>query len=256
MLCLHGEPVGTSTTVNGTFWFCKQPSTCHLLCSEDNAFLYDKAVKEFLATNQPRPMCCSVEDVNPKQFDDSVAYERNYAKMKVVTDMEKASFGRPFFVCSKENGCKYFEWGDERIIAKPLCKHGKPSKLLKVKKEGPNKDRNFFCCREPRETSCKFFKWVNISYPIEDPLEPGCMVLFSNPPSYKYTVKKTGAMFTSGEKDRKKAYDEFLRGGAISLEGGLFSLVEKRKADVPVTSGKRKPLAGLNKSNSQTVDDN
>ena len=63
-------------------------------------------------------------------------------------------------------------------------------------------------------------------------------------------------MFTSGEKDRKKAYDEFLRGGAISLEGGLFSLVEKRKADVPVTSGKRKPLAGLNKSNSQTVDDN
>ena len=135
MLCLHGEPVGTSTTVNGTFWFCKQPSTCHLLCSEDNAFLYDKAVKEFLATNQPRPMCCSVEDVNSKQFDDSVAYERNYAKMKVVTDMEKASFGRPFFVCSKENGCKYFEWGDERIIAKPLCKHGKPSKLLKVKKK-------------------------------------------------------------------------------------------------------------------------
>ena len=35
--------------------------------------------------------------------------------------------------------------------------------------------------------------------------------LFSNPPSYKYTVKKTGEMFTSTEKDRKKAYADFLR---------------------------------------------
>ena len=213
MICLHGEPVGTSTTENGTFWFCKQPSSCHFLCSEDQTLLYDKAVKEFLATKQPRPVCCRVEGADPKQAPDGSALcERNYAKMKVVTDMGKASFGRPFFVCSKENnGCKYFAWGDERIIEKPLCKHGKPCRLQKVKKEGPNKDRNFLCCGEPKEKSCKFFKWFKSWSPIEDPLEPGSMVLFSNPPSYKYTVKKIGAMFTSGEADREKAYDEFLR---------------------------------------------
>ena len=216
MLCLHGEPVATSTTENGTFWFCNQPSSCHLVYSEDQTYLYDKAVKEFLATKQPLPKCCKVEDANLKQAPDgSVWCERNYAKMRVVTDMEKASFARPFFVCSKEDDkCNYFEWGDERIIPKPLCKHGKPCRLQKVKKEGRNKDRNFLCCAEPKEKSCKFFKWINKSRPredIEDPLEPGCIVLFSNPPSYKYTVKKTGAMFMSDKSDRKKAYGEFLR---------------------------------------------
>ena len=45
----------------------------------------------------------------------------------------------------------------------------------------------------------------------EDPLMSGCMVLFSNPPSYKYTLKKNGATFTSYEKDRNKAYAEFIR---------------------------------------------
>ena len=53
----------------------------------------------------------------------------------------------------------------------------------------------------------------------EDPLAPGHIELFSMPPSYKYTVKKTGAMFTSHEKDRKKAYAEFIR--------------SKRKEDAP-----------------------
>ena len=39
----------------------------------------------------------------------------------------------------------------------------------------------------------------------EDPLEPGCYHL------YKYKVKKTGVILISKEKDRKKAYEEFLR---------------------------------------------
>ena len=135
---------------------------------------------------------------------------RNYAKMKVVTDMEKENFTRPFFVCSKKDDpCSYFEWGDQRIIETPLCKHGQPSRLFTVKKEGPNKDRSFFSCRERDENRCKFFKWTEDVE--EDPLAPGHIELFSMPPSYKYTVKKTGAMFTSHEKDRKKAYTEFIR---------------------------------------------
>ena len=131
--------------------------------------------------------------------------------MKVVTDMEKENFARPFFVCSKKDDpCSYFEWGDQRIVETPLCKHQWPSRMLKVKKEGPNKDRSFFCCREPAEKRCKFFKWADDDVE-EDPLMPGRIELFSMPPSYKYTVKKTGAMFTSHEKDRKKAYAEFIR---------------------------------------------
>ena len=209
MLCLHGKPTGKIKNEKGlTLWVCQQPSTCHFSCSEDQKYLYGGAVEDFLNTAQPRPLCCMGED-----------YVRNYAKMKVVTDMSKESFARPFFVCSKKNDqCNYFEWGDQRIIETPLCKHGKPSRMLKVKKEGPNKDRSFFCCREREENRCKFFKWIG-GDAEEDPLMPGSITLFSMPPSYKYTLKKTGAMFTSHEKDRKKAYAEFLR--------------SKRKEDAP-----------------------
>ena len=30
----------------------------------------------------------------------------------------------------------------------------------KVKKEGLNKDRLFFCCPNDKETSCRYFEWV------------------------------------------------------------------------------------------------
>ena len=180
-------------------WVCMQPSTCHFSCSEDQKYLYTSGVEDFLNTGQSRPLCCMGEDG-----------VRNYAKMKVVTTMEKASFTRPFFVCSKEaDPCSYFEWGDQRIDETPLCEHQQPSRLFTVKKEGRNKDRSFFCCRERDEKRCKFFKWTEDVE--EDPLVSGYIELFSNPPSYKYTVKKTGAQFTSYEKDRKKAYAEFIR---------------------------------------------
>ena len=143
MLCLHGKEATKSTTENGTFWFCNQPEKCHFLCSDEQTYIYDAAIKKFLATKQSVPKCCSGE-----------------AKMKVVTDMEKQNFGRPFFVCPKENDpCQLFEWGDQQIIEKPLCKHGKPSRLFRVKKEGSNKNRMFFRCREKRKNQCKFFKW-------------------------------------------------------------------------------------------------
>ena len=236
MLCLHGKPAAKSR--KGDFWFCSEPSSC-FDCPEEQAFLYDKTIKEFLATKQERPRCCGVAP--------EASAERNYARIRVVRDITKTNFGRPFFTCSKENDkCDYFEWGDEIIITKPLCKHGKPSKLQKVKKEGPNEGRNFLCCPEPREKSCKFFRWLETPSPREpdedpadeDPLEPGCFRRFINPPSYTYTVKKTGVMFTSAEADRKKAYDEFLRGNE--------DRVQERKPDVGTPSGKRKPLVEYN----------
>ena len=144
-ICLCGKPVGGTFTKEGLCFHC---SFCHYFCTEQDAFIYDQGVKKFLATKQDRPRCCMIEGLM-----------RNYARMRVVTDMEKPNFGRPFFVCSKKhNPCNYFEWGDQQIIEKPLCKHGKPSGLFTVKKEGPNKDRMFFRCRE-KENMCKFFKW-------------------------------------------------------------------------------------------------
>ena len=157
MLCLHGEKcyVGSSIKNGKTFWYCAHPgSSCHFKCTEDDAELYGKAVKEFLATKQDRPKCCAIKStlVTNGGSVEMPHLGRQYAKMKVVTDREKESYGRPFFVCPKrKEPCKYFAWGDEIIVERPLCKHGKPSRFLTVKKEGPNKDRKFFSCAEQKE---------------------------------------------------------------------------------------------------------
>ena len=146
MLCLHGKPTGKIKTEKGTLLTCQQPSTCHFSCSEDQKYLYSRAVECFLRTNQDRPLCCMGEGTS-----------RNYAKMKADT---VTSLGRPFFVCSKKDDpCNYFAWGDKHIIPRPVCKHGKPSQLFTVKNEGPNKDRKFFGCDEQKENKCNFFKW-------------------------------------------------------------------------------------------------
>ena len=247
MLCLYGEECYCmSSFKNGKVWYCAHPgSSCHFKCYEDEAELYAKAVKEFLATKQARPKCCAIKST---LVDAEVTVEmphlgRRYAKMKVVTDTKKESFGRPFFVCpikymykcKPNEACNYFAWGDQTIVERPLCEHGKPSRLLTVKKEGPNKDRKFFVCDEQKENQCDFFKWFKEE--PEDPLLPGST---GNPPSYKYTVKKTGEKFKSTEKDPKKGYAEFLHRGKkydapdTNLFGRSFIPLEKKKIEKSV----------------------
>ena len=194
MLCLHGKKTGATITQNaGAFRWCGQHPSCHFICPEDEAWIYDRAVKKFLATKQDLPMCCGVTP--------EASAERNYARFGVVRDVTKANFGRPFFMCSKRNNsCDYFEWGDKTIIAKPLCHHGKPCKLREVKKEGPNQGRSFLSCPEWGEKKCKFFRWF----------ETTC----------------------SRESDDKKVDDEFQRLDEenpffSSLSGTLFSNFER-----------------------------
>ena len=155
MICLHGEEACASITKKGILWHCNQPSTCHFFCTEEDEFIYDQGVKKFLATKQPQPLCCMLKGI-----------VRNYAKMRVNTYPEDESFGRPFFVCSKKvDQCNYFAWGDQAIIPRPLCEHGKPCGIQKEWKEGPNKGRYFFSCAESYKTTrgpCKFFKWMEI----------------------------------------------------------------------------------------------
>ena len=189
MLCLHGKPTGSRVQISNygcrtpvRYDYCRQPSTCHfeVYSNDRHKDLYCEAVKTFLATNQKLPKCC-VEIAgsyprtmkglmnDPRGNAETPEVARNYAKMKVVIDKEKGSFGRPYFVCSKfKNKCNYFEWGDQVIVEKPLCKHGNPSNLITVKKEGPNKDRKFFCCAEQKENSCKFFQWFEDQEELKD----------------------------------------------------------------------------------------
>ena len=162
MLCLHGKPAVTSTTDKGTFWFCGEPFSCNLICREEDEPLYGEAVQTFLKTGQQRPVCCGIENSD----------DRHYARLRVVKDTSKTSYGRPFFVCPKDQDpCRYFEWGDKIIEEKPLCRHGKPCIVRKVKKAGKNKGRSFLCCAERREDDCHFFEWSNLTQkqPLDDP---------------------------------------------------------------------------------------
>ena len=169
MLCLHGKEAASSTTGNGTFWFCNQYPKCQFICTEEESYLYERAIHAFLAVNHVLPRCCVSEDPDDT-LDPDKPRECNFAKFYVVKDPEKESYGRPFFSCSKKDDrCEYFEWGDEVIKEKPLCKHGKRCRVWKVKKEGPNQGRSFARCPDPREERCNFFEWFDPDKESDDP---------------------------------------------------------------------------------------
>jgi hypothetical protein len=105
--------------------------------------LYEKAITAWRATKQPHPRCGG---------------HSKLAKMRVVRNLMKASYGRPFFVCS--NSWSRVHSGYVRPLVKPECHHRFPCMIRNVKKEGLNKDRKFFCCPNDKEFSCKYFDWV------------------------------------------------------------------------------------------------
>ncbi|CAB4005029.1 endonuclease 8-like 3 [Paramuricea clavata] len=85
--------------------------------------------------------------------------------MRAVRNLMKASYGRPFL------------WGNVQPLVKPECHHSLSCMVRKVKKEGLNKDRKFFCCPNDKESSCGYFDWV--------PEEPRQDVSFVEPNSSK-----------------------------------------------------------------------
>ena len=141
-ICLCGKRACGTFTEKGLCTVC---SWCHFFCTEEDEFIYDQAVKRFLATKQPQPLCC-------------MGVTRTKAKMKTITDPKDNDFGRPYFVCSKKTDpCMYFEWGDKAIVRRPLCEHGKPCRKKKEWKKESNKVRYTFSCGEPSWRRCNFF---------------------------------------------------------------------------------------------------
>ena len=163
--CLHGEPCAHTNTQKVSFWFCNQNPSCKFFCSEDESYLYEKAIAVWKTTKPPHPRC---------------EKHGKLTKMCVVKNLMKANYGRPFFVCSDPlNTCSFWIWGDVRPAAKPQCRHRSPCVIRKFKKETINKDRLFFCCAQ--EDSCNYFELV--------PEEPYYNGKFFNPPPIK-RVKK------------------------------------------------------------------
>jgi ssDNA-binding Zn-finger/Zn-ribbon topoisomerase 1 len=107
MDCLHGKPASSSTTKNGSFWFCGQNPSCGFICTEEEGFLIQKAIAAWRSTNLEQPICET---------------HRKPARFRVVKDMLKESFGRPYFTCSmRQNPCSLCIWADENHVEKPNC---------------------------------------------------------------------------------------------------------------------------------------
>ena len=67
--------------------------------------------------------------------------------------------------------------------------------IRKVKKEGLNKDRKFFCCPNDKETSCRYFEWI----PKEENHMFYQSVSFPKPPLEKSSSEKTGEHYLTEE---------------------------------------------------------
>ena len=124
--------------------FCNQNPSCNFICSEDESYLYEKAIGAWKSTKQAQPRCKK---------------HNKLAIIRIVNNLLKANYGRPFFVCSEQtNPCSFWAWGDVQAVAKPKCRHGFQCAIRKVKKETVKKDRLFFFCAQ--EDSCNYFEWV------------------------------------------------------------------------------------------------
>jgi hypothetical protein len=122
MKCLHGKAAASTTTNNGTFWFCGEKPSCEFFCPDENCYLYMRAVAAFRASGSIHPVCLT---------------HQKFAKLCVVKDTMKDNYGRSFFVCSeRKNPCRFWQWGDVFEGPRPLCQHGMVCCERKVKKDG------------------------------------------------------------------------------------------------------------------------
>ena len=161
MLCLHGKAAVASTTENGTFWSCGEPSIC-FVCSEEEKSLYDKAIKTFLATKQDRPKCCGI--VPAAQKADIGQYWHNYYKYRTYSfnDTDPITEEPPKrFKPNKYLGPYVSAADAERHYAKFRVYTGKEKyKWWSAYKKDIG--RPFFVCgngteRDPR--GCAYFEW-------------------------------------------------------------------------------------------------
>ena len=88
------------------------------------------------------------------------------------------NLGRPFFTCRRPPGhfkdtqakCQYFKWADEDIQAK--CFHDKVAMMKKVKSDGKNSGKWYYCCRKITDDKCDFFKWADeLNRAMEEPAQ-------------------------------------------------------------------------------------
>eukprot|EP00947_MAST-08B_sp_MAST-8B-sp1_P003073 g3073.t1 len=116
---------------------------------------------------------CRIKAWNPalRQHTGAIPCYCGFISEAKTVSKEGPNTGRQFYPCPvfeddrEEFGCKYnfFMWDDQPATPiGPKCRHGIPTQMREVQKEGPNKGRFFFSCRYPQDKgSCNFFEWAS-----------------------------------------------------------------------------------------------
>ncbi|XP_028400889.1 DNA topoisomerase 3-alpha-like [Dendronephthya gigantea] len=101
---------------------------------------------------------------------------------------EGVNKGREFYTCEKRE-CSFFLWADDapdqnengfsqatdrmpnsrkrpfqavnETQNEMLCQCRQPAVLRTVRKDGPNQNRQFYCCSKPSGQQCRFFEWLD-----------------------------------------------------------------------------------------------
>jgi hypothetical protein len=81
MECLQGKSASTSTTNNGSFWFCGQNPSCHFFCSEEDGYRFEKAIRTWKSAGAHQPQCHE---------------HQKLARMRIVKDPMREDYGNHF----------------------------------------------------------------------------------------------------------------------------------------------------------------
>ena len=77
----------------------KAVASCGFTCSEDEGYTFQRALEAWRSTNVEQPVCDE---------------HRKPARFRVVKDLQKESYGRPYFTCADcESPCSLWMWADE-----------------------------------------------------------------------------------------------------------------------------------------------
>ena len=142
--CLHGEPAAYSTTQNGSFWFCNQSPSNHFFCSKNEEYLTEKAIESWKSTKQSSMWWSSKagEIACDKKLIETYLWPTLLPVFRSIESLFLLGLGR----CATYRKTRRSSWT--------------PCVIRKVKKEGLNKDRLFFCCPNDKENSFRFFEWA------------------------------------------------------------------------------------------------
>ena len=72
--CLHKNLLLAPRQKKGSFWFSGQNQTCNFFCSENDGYLYEKAIAAWRSMNQPHPVCGG-HNTRAKMMDSEEKYQ-------------------------------------------------------------------------------------------------------------------------------------------------------------------------------------